>query len=122
MRNIIQENNLCFCFGQSIQENEDDVDIGVGPAPEISDLLGSEYEHLYPKILYLVMADSAYCEGKLNLKSFTIDSIFLVFIQYTHDPGHGKQCAQNVYCSGYPTTFPFCTNVNQWTFPLITKF
>ncbi|CAB3990691.1 Hypothetical predicted protein [Paramuricea clavata] len=46
----------------SIQENEDDVDIGVGPAPEISDLLGSEYEHLYPKILYLVMADSAYCE------------------------------------------------------------
>ena len=51
-------------LNQSIQENEDDVDIGVGPAPEISDLLGSEYEHLYPKILYLVMADSAYCEGK----------------------------------------------------------
>ena len=50
-------------YFQSIQENEDDVDIGVGPAPEISDLLGSEYEHLYPKVLYLVMADSAYCEG-----------------------------------------------------------
>jgi hypothetical protein len=60
---------LYLCFDQSIQENEDDVDIGVGPAPEISDLLGSEYEHLYPKILYLVMADSAYCEGTVSFTS-----------------------------------------------------
>ncbi|XP_028404175.1 serine/threonine-protein kinase Nek1-like isoform X2 [Dendronephthya gigantea] len=51
-----------YKYIQSIQENEDDVDVDVGPAPEISDLLGAEYEHLYPKILYLVMADSAYCE------------------------------------------------------------
>ena len=60
---------LYLCIDQSIQENEDDVDIGVGPAPEISDLLGSEYEHLYPKILYLVMADSAYCEGTVSFTS-----------------------------------------------------
>ena len=50
-------------FFQSIQDNEDDVDIDVGPATEISDLLGPEHEHLYPKVLYLVMADSAYYEG-----------------------------------------------------------
>ncbi|XP_046853353.1 serine/threonine-protein kinase Nek1-like isoform X2 [Xenia sp. Carnegie-2017] len=51
-----------YKYIQSIQENDDDVNIGVGPAPEIADLLGEEYEHLYPKILYLVMADFAYCE------------------------------------------------------------
>lgn len=55
---------------QSIQENEDELDVDVGPAPEISDLLGAEYEHLYPKILYLVMADSAYCEGKFSVIDF----------------------------------------------------
>ena len=47
---------------QAVQENEDD-NVDVGSDAEISDLLG-EKEHLYPKILYLVIADSAYVEGK----------------------------------------------------------
>ena len=61
------------CFLQSIQDNDDDIDVGVGPAPEISDLLG-DHEHLYPKILYLVMADSAYCEGKEYKKRMELKS------------------------------------------------
>ena len=48
------------CF-QSIQENEDD-SAEISNAAEISELLGDK-EHLYPKILYLVIADSAYSEG-----------------------------------------------------------
>ena len=44
-----------------IQENEEDNALEMRTV-EISDLLG-EKEHLYQKILYLVMADSAYCEG-----------------------------------------------------------
>lgn len=46
-----------------IQDNEDDA-LEVGTT-EISELLG-EKEHLYQKVLYLVMADSAYSESKLS--------------------------------------------------------
>lgn len=46
---------------QSVQENEDE-DADVGSTSEISEMLGDK-EHLYPKILYLVMADTAYSEG-----------------------------------------------------------
>lgn len=49
-----------ICF-QSVQENEDD-SAEISNAAEISELLGDK-EHLYPKILYLVIADSAYSEG-----------------------------------------------------------
>ena len=50
-----------FVSQQSVQENEDD-SAEIGTAGEISELLGDK-EHLYPKILYLVIADSAYTEG-----------------------------------------------------------
>lgn len=50
-----------FVSRQSVQENEDD-SAEIGTAGEISELLGDK-EHLYPKILYLVIADSAYTEG-----------------------------------------------------------
>ena len=52
---------FCFVIMQSVQENEDDSAEITSPG-EISELLGDK-EHLYPKILYLVIADSAYSEG-----------------------------------------------------------
>ena len=50
---------------QAVQENEDD-SADISSTGEISELLGDK-EHLYPKILYLVIADSAYTEGKQAL-------------------------------------------------------
>lgn len=49
-----------YKYLQSVQENEDDSAEITSPG-EISELLGDK-EHLYPKILYLVIADSAYSE------------------------------------------------------------
>lgn len=46
---------------KAVQENEDD-SAEIESTSEISELLGDK-EHLYPKILYLVIADSAYSEG-----------------------------------------------------------
>lgn len=31
----------------------------------VQSILGTEHQHLYPKILHLVMADGAYQEGKV---------------------------------------------------------
>ena len=53
---------------QAVQENEDD-SADISSTGEISELLGDK-EHLYPKILYLVIADSAYTEGKQALYCF----------------------------------------------------
>lgn len=71
--------NITFCLTskvrhfilvpfQAVQENEDD-SAEIGSTGEISELLGDK-EHLYPKILYLVIADSAYTEGKEALHYF----------------------------------------------------
>ncbi|XP_078369290.1 serine/threonine-protein kinase Nek1-like isoform X1 [Oculina patagonica] len=49
-----------YKFLQAVQENEDD-STEISSTGEISELLGDK-EHLYPKILYLVIADSAYTE------------------------------------------------------------
>ena len=57
-----------FVLFQAVQENEDD-SADISSTSEISELLGDK-EHLYPKILYLVIADSAYTEGKQTLYSF----------------------------------------------------
>ena len=48
-----------------MQENEDD-DMNIDPTKdkEVSDLLEGTNEHLYQRILYLVLADAAYFEGK----------------------------------------------------------
>ena len=51
-------------FQQAVHDNENEDDDVGGDEDEMSELLG-EKEHLYQKILYLVMADAAYCEGKL---------------------------------------------------------
>ena len=64
-----------------IQENEEDNALEMGTA-EISDLLG-EKEHLYQKILYLVMADSAYCEGGF-LSSFCRNIFYSVVYSNKH--------------------------------------
>ena len=53
-----------------MQDNEDD-ELEIGTT-EISQLLGDK-ENLYQKILYLVIADSAYSEGKLI--DWLIDSL-----------------------------------------------
>ena len=57
-----------FVLFQAVQENEDD-SADISSTSEISELLGDK-EHLYPKILYLVIADSAYAEGKQALHCF----------------------------------------------------
>lgn len=49
-----------YRYLQAVQENEDD-SAEIESTSEISELLGDK-EHLYPKILYLVIADSAYSE------------------------------------------------------------
>ena len=61
IRNFSFNADSCSVFFQSVQENEDD-STEISNAAEISELLGDK-EHLYPKILYLVIADSAYSEG-----------------------------------------------------------
>lgn len=60
------KNGLYFKHYQTIQENEDEEANVSSSSEEISELLGDK-EHLYPKILYLVIADSAYSEGNFNL-------------------------------------------------------
>ena len=47
-----------------MQENEDD-DMNIDPSKdfELSELLEGKNEHLYQRILYLVLADAAYFEG-----------------------------------------------------------
>ncbi|EDO49820.1 predicted protein [Nematostella vectensis] len=55
-----------YKYLQAVQENEDD-NADVGSTSEITELLGDK-EHLYPKILYLVIADSAYTEGESSFK------------------------------------------------------
>lgn len=35
----------------------------------VQSILGTEHQHLYPKILHLVMADGAYQEGRQMLSS-----------------------------------------------------
>ena len=58
------KNNLELCivlFLQAIHEDEDEnIDEGT---KIIENILGEEKEHLYTKILQLVMADGAYTEG-----------------------------------------------------------
>ena len=47
-----------------MQENEDD-DMNIDPSKdvELSEMLEGKNEHLYQRILYLVLADAAYFEG-----------------------------------------------------------
>ena len=58
-----------------MQDNEDD-ELEIGTT-EISQLLGDK-ENLYQKILYLVIADSAYSEGKLIYWLFDYLIIWLI--------------------------------------------
>eukprot|EP00795_Rhopilema_esculentum_P000953 gene953-10719_t len=53
-----------YRYIQAMQENEDD-DMNFDPSkdPELSELLEGKNEHLYQRILYLVLADAAYFEG-----------------------------------------------------------
>ena len=47
-----------------MQDNaDDDTDVDPTKDAEINDLLEGENEHLYQRILYLVLADTAYFEG-----------------------------------------------------------
>ena len=47
-----------------MQENEDD-DMNIDPSKdvELAEMLEGKNEHLYQRILYLVLADAAYFEG-----------------------------------------------------------
>lgn len=38
----------------------------------VQSILGTEHQHLYPKILHLVMADGAYQEGKVFTHTFSL--------------------------------------------------
>ena len=51
---------------QAMQENEDD-DMNIDPNKdkELAEMLEGKNEHLYQRILYLVLADAAYFEGKI---------------------------------------------------------
>ena len=59
-----------------MQENEDD-DMNIDPSKdsELADMLEGKNEHLYQRILYLVLADAAYFEGIYVVFHF-ISSIF----------------------------------------------
>ena len=57
---FVSKNWCCVPSFQMIQDDEsDELEMG---SEEISKLLG-DHQHHYQKILYLVMADAAYCEG-----------------------------------------------------------
>ncbi len=50
-----------------MQENDDDeMDVDPAKDPAIRDILEGENEHLYQRILYLVLADAAYFEGSFT--------------------------------------------------------
>lgn len=53
---------VCVLFLQAIVEDEDK-SIAVS-SDMVQSILEPEHQHLYPKILHLVMADGAYEEGK----------------------------------------------------------
>ncbi|XP_061681643.1 serine/threonine-protein kinase Nek1 isoform X4 [Syngnathoides biaculeatus] len=54
---------------KAIRDDEDDnIDLGSSLALSI---LGTEHQHLYPNILHLVMADSAYQEGAVGFPGWT---------------------------------------------------
>ncbi|MBN3308498.1 NEK1 kinase, partial [Amia calva] len=58
---------------KAIHEDEDEnLDIG---SNIVQNILGSEHQHLYPKILHLVMADGAYQEGEWECSSIIIERI-----------------------------------------------
>ncbi len=42
----------------------------------VQSILGTEHQHLYPKILHLVMADGAYQEGKVFTHTFSLSDSF----------------------------------------------
>lgn len=60
---------------KAVQENEDD-SAEIESTSEISELLGDK-EHLYPKILYLVIADSAYSEGLFVYSEIYLEDVLL---------------------------------------------
>ncbi len=43
----------------------------------VQSILGTEHQHLYPKILHLVMADGAYQEGKVFTHTFSLSDPFM---------------------------------------------
>jgi NIMA (never in mitosis gene a)-related kinase len=60
---------------QAIHEDEDEnIEIC---STIVQNILGSEHQHLYAKILHLVMADGAYQEGKnMHRKSMRVNSLY----------------------------------------------
>lgn len=43
----------------------------------VQSILGTEHQHLYPKILHLVMADGAYQEGKVFTHTISLSDPFM---------------------------------------------
>lgn len=59
--------NYQLTFGNLVQAVHEDEDENIEICSTVvEDLLGSEHQHLYAKILHLVMADGAYQEGKIS--------------------------------------------------------
>eukprot|EP00794_Sanderia_malayensis_P007278 gene7278-8089_t len=58
-----------YRYIQAMQDNEDDeMDVDPTKDPEIRDILDGNNEHLYQRILYLVLADAAYLEAEVSRK------------------------------------------------------
>lgn len=64
----------CTVYFQALQEDEDE-NIEEG-AKLVTNILGKEKEHLYPKIFQLVMADAAFTEGRC-LSSLLFDLLLI---------------------------------------------
>uniref|UniRef100_A0A9J7YVC8 non-specific serine/threonine protein kinase n=1 Tax=Cyprinus carpio carpio TaxID=630221 RepID=A0A9J7YVC8_CYPCA len=60
---------------KAIHEDEDE-NIAMGSSM-VQSILGTEHQHLYPKILHLVMADGAYQEGKVFAHTFSLSDPFI---------------------------------------------
>uniref|UniRef100_A0A671NRS1 non-specific serine/threonine protein kinase n=1 Tax=Sinocyclocheilus anshuiensis TaxID=1608454 RepID=A0A671NRS1_9TELE len=60
---------------KAIHEDEDE-NIAMGSSM-VQSILGTEHQHLYPKILHLVMADGAYQEGKVFTHTFSLSDPFM---------------------------------------------
>lgn len=66
----------CSVYFQALQEDEDE-NIEEG-AKLVTNILGKDKEHLYPKIFQLVMADAAFTEGRC-LNSLLFDLLLIPY-------------------------------------------
>ena len=63
-----------FVFGNLVQAVHEDEDENIEICSTIvQNILGNEHQHLYAKILHLVMADGAYQEGKISSHSYVLN-------------------------------------------------